>query len=551
MKNTEKKPNILILITDQQRTIQHFPEGWAEKYLPWTTHLKKTGVTFENNMCSSTACSPSRSTIFSSTYPTVNGVLKVNDTINMSRTLPMGGTIATLGKIMTDAGYRMVYKGKWHLDASFANSSFIRPSDMDRMMIEDDAMENHYAFPGWTSPDLGTAESNLTERGTEKPDENSPLNSLGGGTAANDNRIVNGPMFLNSQESAVDFIKNYNPNDEKPFCLVVSLANPHDVWVYPFAPDSAGYTGNEWLGSAYDDFELPDSYYNDLDNKPDAQEDFLKGFQRGKIKDPETAKNYLKFYAYLQTLIDDLTGDIINAMRSNVHVGDQLEEDTYVIRLSDHGEMAMSQGGLRQKENTIYRETINVPMIFSNPNLPQNVVKEDLVSLIDLMPTIAELTGANIPENIVIQGNSYASSILNGESNNREYNYFATDDCSMSAYTCIRGIISHKYKYGVYYPANYSSQDYGIVNYNGEIAVDKNDSNEPSSQIQYELYDYTTEDGQAETTNLLATFDSEQMSDSLFETWQDLHAILTKKMEDTYTKPNNWDFATPVYLEDE
>lgn len=540
MKNNQKKPNILILITDQQRTVQHFPDGWAEKYLPWTTHLKKTGVTFKNNMCSSTACSPSRSTIFSGTYPTINGVLKVNDTINMSRTLPMGGSLATLGQIMTDSDYQMVYKGKWHLDASFANFSFMRPSDMDRMMIEDDAMENHYAFPGWTSPDLGTCETNMTERGTEKPNENSPLNSIGGGTAANDKRIVHGPMFLDSQESAVDFIKNYNPNAEKPFCLVVSLANPHDVWVYPYAPISAGYTGEEWLGEAYRDFKLPKSYHATLDTKPAAQQDFLDNFQGGKLGHHH-ALNYLRFYAYLQTLIDDLTGDIIKAMRSNIHVGNQLEEDTFIIRLSDHGEMAMSQGGLRQKENTIYKETINVPMIFSNPNLPQNVVKDDLVSLIDLMPTIIDITGATVHKKYVLQGESYAKSVLQGESNGKKYNYFATDDSSMSAYTCIRGIISHRYKYGVYYTADYANQNYGVVNYNGEISVSKKDSSSPSYPIQYELYDYSTEGGQTETENLLAFPD--HVTNSLLDTWKELHAILTAKMVETYTLPNNWEFA--------
>lgn len=543
-----KRPNILILITDQQRSIQHFPEGWAEEHLPWTTHLKKTGVTFPNNMCSSTACSPSRSTIFSGTYPTINGVLKVDDTINMSRTLPMGGSLATLGQIMTDSGYQMVYKGKWHLDASFANSSYIRPSDMDRMMIEDDAMENHYSFPGWTSPDLGTCETNITERGTEKPSGNSPLNSLGGGTAANDARIVHGPMYLDSQESAVDFIKNYDPNADKPFCLVVSLANPHDIWVYPYAPVNAGYTGKEWTGKAYQDFTLPKSYYTTLENKPTAQQNFLDLFQGGKLPHDE-ALNYLKFYAYLQTLIDDLTGDIIKAMRSNIHVGDQLEKDTYIIRLSDHGEMAMSQGGLRQKENTIYRETINVPMIFSNPNLPQNVIKDDLVSLIDLFPTIAELTDAHIPKNIAIQGESYANTVLNGVSNNRKYNYFATDDSSLSQYTCIRGVISHHYKYAVYYAADYGNADYGIVNYNGEISVSKNDSTVPAEEIQYELYDYSTEGGQTETHNLLAF--PGKVSESLLDTWKELHAILTAKMEETYTQPNNWEFATPTYADTE
>ena len=202
----------------------------------------------------------------------------------------MGGSLVTLGKVMTEAGYQMVYKGKWHLDESFAISSSKRPVDLDRLMIEDDAMENHYDLPGWTSPDLGTGESAISKmKQRRKPD--SALNTLGGGNVENDNRIVHGPMYSPRQECATEFLKNYDPNSEKPFCLVVSLANPHDIWVYPYSTDTAGYKGKEWLTEAYDSIKLPHSYFSSLATKPDAQSDFLNGFQGGPLDDDD-AREY-------------------------------------------------------------------------------------------------------------------------------------------------------------------------------------------------------------------------------------------------------------------
>lgn len=70
-----KQPNILVIMTDQQRSPQHFPPGWNQRHLPWMTHLQNTGVTFSRAITSSTAWSPSRSALFTGTYPTINGVL--------------------------------------------------------------------------------------------------------------------------------------------------------------------------------------------------------------------------------------------------------------------------------------------------------------------------------------------------------------------------------------------------------------------------------------------------------------------------------------------
>ena len=531
----DRQPNLLIICTDQQRSLQHFPPGWAEEYLPWLTHLQSTGVTFPRAMCSSTACSPSRSALFTSTYPTVNGVLKVNDTLNMSRTLPMGGSLTTLGQLLAGAGYQLSYKGKWHLDGSFAASSQMRPADMDRMMVEDDAMENHYSFPDWTSPDQGTAEGNAAAHAGDV----SPLNSLGGGAVDNDSRIVNGPLYDPRQKSASQFLREYDPSREPPFCLIVSMANPHDVWVYPESYRQAGYREAAWMGPEYDDFFLPPSYSHSLDSKPQAQQDFLAHFQSGPLS-VEEAKGYVRFYAYLHTLVDKLTGDLIQSLRENQHVGRDLEAETLVVRVADHGEMAMAQGGLRQKENSCYNEAIRVPIIFSNPGLPQGEKAESLVGLIDMMPTFADIAGANIGEDSVVQGQSFADAILDPSEPARSSFHFATDDCDLTTYTSIRALVRDDYKYAVYYKAGYNSSINPIVNYNGEL--------DDGTTVQYELYDYSTSEGLDETENLLS--DPDEVDAQLRTLWQELHDALTEEMTERFTLPENWAASDPANQQD-
>ena len=454
-----KQPNILMIMTDQQRSEQHFPPGWAQRHLPSITRLQETGVTFRRGMVSSTACSPSRSTVFTSTYPTINGVKKVNDTLRMQQKLYTGGRLTTLGQVMAGAGYQVQYKGKWHLDEDFANMSNLRPVDQDIMMMEDDAMEAEWHFPGWTSPDLGTGEAGIGTSPT-KPAQYSALNTLGGGRIDNDSRVVKGPLYSPKQQTPVDFLRNYDPDNDPPFFMVVSMANPHDIWVYPYSYQYAGYTDPVWLGPTYKDFELPASYRSSLSTKPSAQQDFLNNFQGGAL-DNDQALPYVKFYAYLQTLVDSLTGDLFKAMKNNKYDGARLERDTVVVRLSDHGEMAMAQGGLRQKENTCYNETILVPIIFSNPLLPQGKSRESLVGLIDVLPTLAAMGGVDDPASggqFTIQGQSFADAILDPAAPSRGQYLFATDDCDLSSYTSIRAIIEDDWKYAVYYTADYQNK---------------------------------------------------------------------------------------------
>ena len=104
-------------------------------------------------------------------------------------------------------------------------------------------------------------------------------------------------------------------------------------------------------------------------------------------------EHYVNFYAYLQKFTDVQIGQLLDALDAAPGVLDK----TVVFRFSDHGELGLSHGGLRQKMFNAYEEMFNVPLVVSNPVLfPQPVQTGALASLVDLMPTLATL--AKVPD---------------------------------------------------------------------------------------------------------------------------------------------------------
>jgi choline-sulfatase len=109
----------------------------------------------------------------------------------------------------------------------------------------------------------------------------------------------------------------------------------------------------------------------------------------GALPTPRMKRRYLNFYANLMRASD----------RYLVEVPDRLEEtglldSTLIIRTSDHGEMGLPHGGLRQKNFNFYEESLRVPLVYSNPRLfPKPARSHALVSHVDLLPTLASLAG--------------------------------------------------------------------------------------------------------------------------------------------------------------
>ena len=80
----KQRPNIVLIITDQERSHQHWPKGWAEENL--STHYdsligcnemfnkNRSSVHFTHAFTATTECSPSRASLLTSSYPTEHGV---------------------------------------------------------------------------------------------------------------------------------------------------------------------------------------------------------------------------------------------------------------------------------------------------------------------------------------------------------------------------------------------------------------------------------------------------------------------------------------------
>lgn len=90
-----------------------------------------------------------------------------------------------------------------------------------------------------------------------------------------------------------------------------------------------------------------------------------------------------------------------------------LDDSTLIVFVSDHGDEFGEHGGLGHGR-TLYQEMLDVPLLFVHPGLEgraRSIVEP--VSLVDVLPTLVELTGGRIPPGLM--GRSLADRILPGE----------------------------------------------------------------------------------------------------------------------------------------
>lgn len=364
-------PNIVLLITDQERYPQHWPIDFDfQNNLPGRWAIAQNGMTFRRAYCNSAMCSPSRANLFTGMYPAQHGLdhtLTYNYSLNSlaATEKPLPLSIRNLANMLASAGYRVILKGKWHL-SKHADGNPPDSADVAK-----------YGFTEWVETTAGEA--------TDPED-------FGGGCANWDGVIG---------DQAVNWLQSNAPySSDHPFCLIVSLANPHDLLSYPDTWDSESTTEPGCFN--YRDtanfnhgIPLPPTFAEDLvaNHKPAVQQASLDLYAAvlGTIMSQQNKLNYVNFYADLQMLIDQQIVRILNELQTQ-----NLKESTVIIRVADHGEMGLSHGGLRQKMFNAYEETVHVPLVISNPIMfPSPIESDSLVSLVDIMPTLAAI--ANIP----------------------------------------------------------------------------------------------------------------------------------------------------------
>lgn len=455
--DNKKKPNIIVILTDQERYPTHWPEGWAQKNLPSSSRLQKHGITFHRAYTAASECTPSRAVLQTSEHYPINKVPSTPPLIG----LPSVNELMDIGGLLKKhTDYDVVWKGKWHLSP---------PLDGGYNWTEKDIanIQKRYDLYGWTPPDAGNAilEVEKNTNGTTFDG----LSTLGGGYANNDLRYLYGNSKTTPKETPgwgdgiLDYLKGVGAKDSadrKPFCLFVSLVNPHDVWVYPTSWEKAGYKKEDFAELGID---LPDNYEDDLTKKPSVQLKARNAYNKqSPLKDSVAEKEYVNFYAFLNKKADEHIMTILDALDAA-----GLTEDTIIFRTADHGELGLSHG-MREKAYTVYEEMIHVPLIISNQKLfPTPRSTDAFYCHLDMLPTIAELAG--VPEfaqygkgvSIVPILKNSAESVQDSILFTYDDNFFLPKDVPSGH---IRAVRQGDWVYAIYYSEEGTNFEYEMYN---------------------------------------------------------------------------------------
>jgi choline-sulfatase len=395
--------NVILILTDQERSIQHFPQNWLRKNLPGMRRLRQHGLSFERAFTNACMCSPARSTLMTGFFPAQHGVKYTLEEdmpypeFPLQVEMPRPPELANPATVVRAAGYTPVYKGKWHCSKP-ATPEDAKPSDLAR-----------YGWDRWNPPDAGANQS---------------VPEAGGGYVDNDGRFVES---VGANEEGKEGVMQYLSSvaaRQQPFFLVISLVNPHDVLFFPSKTfEEAGYD-NSWIRG---EIEPPGTVEESLKTKPSAQEEFRDIFNlTGKPKGPIQQAQYLNFYGNLMRSSDNYIVDVLNKLEET-----GLYDDTLIVRTADHGEMGLTHGGMRQKNFNFYEEATRVPLVYSNPKLyPKPLSTDAMVSHVDFLPTLASLVGAPKAARSRWQGKDYSSLVLQPKKDKtvQDYVVFTYDD---------------------------------------------------------------------------------------------------------------------------
>jgi arylsulfatase A-like enzyme len=356
--DARSKPNVLLIVTDDQRSDTIASLGNEIIDTPNLDRLVKWGTTFEQATCANPLCVPSRAEILTGCSSFRNGVLGMGgERIDPKLTL--------LPTAMASCGYHAWYSGKWMNDGKPLTRGYHETQGL-------------FGSGGgtWKKGEIILGRKGRPVTGyrnwTFKDAKGKPELDKGIGlTPLTDKYVADG---------ALKFLKR---KTDKPFFLHVNFTGPHDPLIYP-----PGYEDKYKPA----DLKLPPNF---LPRHPFDHGNF-EGRDEQLLPWPRTKEDVLDelsvYYAVIDH-IDKQVGRIIGQLRADGRL-----KNTYVIFTSDHG-LALGSHGLMGKQN-MYEHTIRVPLVIVGPKVPAGKRSDALCYLRDLYPTICDLAGIAIPESV-------------------------------------------------------------------------------------------------------------------------------------------------------
>lgn len=359
-----KKPNIVVIYTDDQAFWTLGVSGNKQAYTPNIDRLAREGAFFKNAFITTPVCTPARASMMTSRYASEYNLFdfipqpghKLYDAQN-----PVGLDTAsvTFAEVLQASGYATGLVGKWHLgDWTQSADRRFHPT-----------RHGFDYFMGFTGGGTGPKDPMLERDGVVRKFEG-----------------LTDDIFTSD---AISFIESRRDN---PFLLCLHLRSPHAAWL-PVAEE-------DWAPYKDLDPDIPNPEYPDLD----------------------IAKVKRKMREYLASTsgVDRNVGRIREALSAN-----GLADNTILIFTSDHG-YNMGHNGIEHKGNgkwitktphpatanlarnsrpNLYDQSLRVPAIVWWPAVVRpNTIIEEVVSSLDWYPTLVEMAGEKLPPNQIIRG---------------------------------------------------------------------------------------------------------------------------------------------------
>ena len=359
-------PNILFIMADQMTASALPIYGHPVVQTPHLSALAENGVVFENAYCNSPLCAPSRFSMMTGQLPSRIGAY--------DNAAYFPADVPTLAHYLRAQGYHTCLSGKMHFVGADQLHGFeerlttdIYPSDFG--WTPD--WENFEKRPSWYHNMLSVVQAGLC-------------------TTSNQLDYDEEVVF-----HAVRKIYNLaRREDKRPFFLLASFTHPHD----PFA-----ITPEYWNRYQHDEIDMPavpPIAYDELDPHSQrlhhvcAMGDYAQS--EGRVRNARHA-----YYAMI-SYIDDKVGQLVQALHDTGQA-----DNTLIIFVSDHGEM-LGERGLWYKMS-FFEGSARIPMLFHFPQQFASGRVNQLVSLVDLLPTLIDLanngrstpTRANAPATLL------------------------------------------------------------------------------------------------------------------------------------------------------
>lgn len=370
MSTADQRPNIIFIITDQQRFDTISALGYLHMDTPNLDRLVNEGVSFQQCHITAPSCAPSRASLFTGQYPHTTGILKNADEWTRSWV-----------EDLAETGYHCTNIGKMH------TWPFTTPCGFhQRYVVEnkDRYLEGRYFFDEW---DKALAARGLVKQQRELYRQRDDYQEALGAFTWDLPPEMQSDHFVG--DLATWWIRNYPKSD--PLFLQIGFPGPHP----PYDP-----TPEALAPYADRDIPLDPVTEEDLENQPQA-------YQGMRVHNHEVDHDSVvlsldpseeqrlrqrQHYCANVSMIDQRVGEIYEALEEKGYL-----ENSIIIFTSDHGDCLTDHG--HSQKWTLYEQVTRVPAIVwtADGRFGNGRKVEELISLFDLGPTVLEMAGCEVP----------------------------------------------------------------------------------------------------------------------------------------------------------